>query len=38
MDSLYLTRRKKFLRCERCRYEPTVVAALLGGSQIYREP
>lgn len=37
MDSLYLDRGEKFLVRECCRRESTVVAALLGGSQIYRD-
>lgn len=35
IDSLYLNYGEQFLSRERCRYETTVVAALLAGSQIY---
>ena len=37
MDALYLDRGEGFLVRECCRRESTVVAALLGGSQIYRD-
>ena len=38
MNSFHLTRGEQFLRRECCRYESTIFAALLGGSQIYQEP
>ena len=38
MDTFYQDRGEQFLRRECCRYEPTIVAALLGGSQIYHNP
>ena len=37
VDSYYLTRGERFLRRECCRYESTIVAALLGGNQTHRE-
>ena len=37
MDPLYLKRGEQFLLRDHYRYESTIVAALLGGSQIYRD-
>ena len=38
MDSFYENRGEQFFHRERCRSESAIVAALLGGSQIYHEP
>ena len=38
MNPLHPDDGEQFLLRERCRHEPTIVAALLGGSQIYRDP